>query len=140
MTIGERFRLVRETLQSQSGKKFTQKQMGESLCLSRDSLANIENDRNAPTPAVIQLMCDRYNINREWLEHGNGEMQTELSDVAEIEQFFKQILTDDCTEDGMEFRRALIVALAKIPRDKWGSIAEAFRELADAVNGTKKEQ
>lgn len=136
MTIGERFQAVRKAIQEQSGEKYTQKQMSETLGISRDSLANIENDRNPPTPPVIQLLCERHNVSEAWLRTGEGEMFKPLKQQAEIERLFKEVLTEP-RDNGEQFRKALINAIARIPSDRWGDIADTFELIAMLYNDEK---
>ena len=114
--------------------------MSETLGISRDSLANIENDRNTPTQPVIQLMCDRYNVNEKWLVDGEGAMFRSLAQEEEIENFFRDVLLTEATSDGEKCRKALISALARIPTDKWEEIASVLNKLVEDYGEAKKEE
>lgn len=61
---------IKEIRKSQ---RFTQKQLGELLGVSRDAIANIENGRVEPSPLFIKGFCSEFNINKEWLLTGEGE-------------------------------------------------------------------
>lgn len=127
MTIGERFQAVRKAIQEQSGEKYTQKQMSETLGISRDSLANIENDRNPPTPPVIQLLCERHNVSEAWLRTGEGEMFLPLDRDKQIADFMKSLFADD-DERVAEIKRGFISAISKLEPADWLKLAEVARD------------
>jgi len=57
--------------------KKTQKEFGESLGVSRDTLASYESGRVVPSKTFIQLLCKTYNVNEEWLTTGQGDFHVE---------------------------------------------------------------
>lgn len=63
-----RIRMVRETL------NLSQREFGERLGVSRDVISNIEYRRVQPKKLLLQLMCQQYKVNEQWLETGEGEM------------------------------------------------------------------
>lgn len=70
----DRIRLVRKAV------NLSQKDFGEKLGVSRDVMANIENDRVSPSNTFLQLLCSVFNVREEWLRAGEGEMfQSEKS-------------------------------------------------------------
>lgn len=66
--MNERFKQIRNHF------NLTQKEFGTRLGVGRDTIANIENKRNEANPALIKLICLRFNIREDWLVNGNGEM------------------------------------------------------------------
>ena len=60
--------------------KLSRDEFGEKLGVSRDVIANIELDRLAnpkQKEPLIRLICEKFNINYEWLTTGQGEMYIE---------------------------------------------------------------
>lgn len=52
----------------------SQREFGERLGVSRDVISNIEYGRVQPKELFLKHICQLYNINRKWLETGEGEM------------------------------------------------------------------
>lgn len=67
MDISERIRLIRKD------NKLSQAVFGEKLGTTRDVISNIENGRVEPNGIIINLICNTFNINKEWLQDGSGE-------------------------------------------------------------------
>lgn len=63
----------------------SQQKFADKLGIARGNIAAYEVGKNAPSDAVISLMCTKFNIKEEWLRTGNGEM-------------YEHINTDDYTE------------------------------------------
>lgn len=50
-------------------------EFGKRLGISSPSVSKIENGINNPSEQTIRAICSEFNINRDWLELGIGEMQ-----------------------------------------------------------------
>ena len=66
--MNNRFKDVRKAM------RLTLKQVGDALGISESSVSNIERGRNNPSGSTLTLFCDKFGINRHWLETGEGEM------------------------------------------------------------------
>lgn len=86
--LNERLKLIRAHL----GK--TQKEFGSSLGVSRDTYASYESGRVIPNATFIQLLCSTYNVNKTWLELGEGEMFLSSSENI-IDILIKEYDLDD---------------------------------------------
>lgn len=119
MEIHERIKLVRE----QSG--LSQSEFGKRLGISRDSYANIENNRlknpNAKEP-ILKLICKEFGISYAWLVYGDGEMND--SDESEAQEIVDAVMTGD-----NEFAKRVLVAFAKMSEEKWKLIREIIEEI-----------
>lgn len=125
-TIGERVSLIRKS----KNPKMTQAEFADSINMSRSNLANLENDRYRITDRVISDICAVHNVNRVWLETGEGEMFTEASRAEKIGRFVADVLED---EPG-SFRRKLIDILIELDADGW----QKLKEAADVLSGLKE--
>lgn len=67
LSLGERVKYVR--------KETKQKQLefAESLGISQSHLSGIEKNSVKPSLTIIKLICNKYNINEDWLLNGIGE-------------------------------------------------------------------
>ena len=64
----ERFKEIRKI------KKLSLKQVGDVLGISESSVSNIERGRNNPSGSTLTLFCEKFGVNRHWLETGEGDM------------------------------------------------------------------
>lgn len=54
--------------------KLTQSEFGKRLSVSRDVISNFENGRVEPKQLFLDHLCTVFNINKNWLLTGEGEM------------------------------------------------------------------
>ena len=67
-TVGQRMKELRLSL------KLSQDQFGKKLAISRDVIANIENERTESKDDFIELICNIFDVNKSWLTNGAGAM------------------------------------------------------------------
>lgn len=53
--------------------KLTQEEFGKILGVSRNAIANIESGRVTPGDTLIKLLLKEFNIDKHWLETGEGD-------------------------------------------------------------------
>lgn len=82
ISIGLRIKQVRQT------KKMTQKEFADSLGIVQGFLSGIERGKKSPSDTLLIALCHLYEINKEWLYDGRGDMpgSTELPDKL-VEEF-----------------------------------------------------
>lgn len=79
MTVNERMKEIRKDA------KLTQTEFAKRVGISMSSISQMERGKINPTSQTIEFACREFNINREWLETGNGDMKKPpLDEVAEI--------------------------------------------------------
>ena len=66
--MNERIKQLRKTL------GLTQQEFAERIGITRNAVANYETGRNEPIGSVLNLICNEYNVNPDWLHNGSGEM------------------------------------------------------------------
>ncbi len=66
----DRMMLLRKTL------KLSQYQLGQAVGVSDTTIRNYENRRSHPSLNCLNKICDIYNVNRDWLFDGKGDMLT----------------------------------------------------------------
>lgn len=126
MEIHERIKYLRKDI-----LKLTQQEFSDSLKISRSNMGNIEIGRIAVTDRVICDICEKFNINEEWLRTGNGSMYIELSKEEYIAAFISSILKNK--EDS--FKKRYVAMLSKLDEDGW----EALEKVAIAMGSVKKD-
>ena len=71
-TIGDRIKMIR--MQADNGKKLTLEKFGSRVFLTNQAISAMEAGRINPSDQTIALICQEFNINRDWLVSGDGEM------------------------------------------------------------------
>jgi len=66
--INERIKQVRTVLD------VSQREFSRQIFISQSSYGEIETGVRNVNERVIQLICSQYNVNKEWLKNGNGEI------------------------------------------------------------------
>lgn len=128
-----RLRQVREALRKENGRKLSQSDFAEATHVSRDTIANYELGRVEPTNIFIDYVCDKYNINEEWLRTGEGEMKKPLSSEAEKAVISAQVFK----EDESSFRFQLMKAISAMPDEGLEMAYHFMEELVDNVRNKK---
>ena len=119
--MNQRMKMVRETL------GMSQANFAESADIGLGVIKNIDSNRTEPNDHFYHVLCARYNINRAWLETGEGEMFVEMSRAEKIGRFLSEALADEPDS----FRRKLIDILIELDVDGWRKLKEA----ADVLSG-----
>lgn len=122
MEIFERVKYFRKNILHLSQKEFAKK-----LNISGSNLSNIEIGRINLTDRVINEICDVYNINKEWLCTGEGEIEKTLSRDEEIFNFFNKIKDNDNV-----FAKRFILALSKLDIQDWEVLDKLINNYLEA--------
>lgn len=99
--MNERLVMLRKEL------KLTQNEFAKKIQISRSHLSGIENGSKSFTERVISDICREFNVNRAWLENGEGDMFIDIlvkmdefndadKDVQEMVRLYMQL--DDVTK------------------------------------------
>ena len=87
--MNERIRELRKYL------KLTQQEFADRLSLKRNTIATYEMGKAYPSDRTINDICEKYNVNIEWLRNGTGEMFKELPEEDEVAAYVSELLEDD---------------------------------------------
>lgn len=110
-------------------KGLSQAAFGAPFGANRDMINNVENGRAAVSDIMVASICRTYDVNERWLRTGEGEMFIQISRDQEIMDFVADTMQDD--EDN--FRRRFLLALSRLPEERWADI-EAFARQITAEN------
>lgn len=83
--ISERFKQLRDEL----GK--SQTEFGAGIGVSRSVINNIERGVTEPSDVFLNHLCDVYNVNREWLETGEGELFDKSEQLDETAKLIESV-------------------------------------------------
>lgn len=110
MTQGERIKYLRKEV-----LHFTLEQFGEHIGIKKSAMSQIENGKNNLTDQVFKSICREFNVNPDWLRDEQGPVLLERSRSQQIEEFIRDILTNE--PEGQKVR--LISALASLDDKGW---------------------
>lgn len=117
--MNERLKKLRKSLD------LTQQEFADKIGIARGNIAAYEVGKNAPSDAVISLICREFNVNEDWLRNGTGEMFIEHTRDEEITEFIGSI---QMTEDD-SFKKRLISVLANLTEKQWELLADMAEKL-----------
>lgn len=89
MLLSERIKEIRKS------EKLTQTKFGDKLSVSRDVISSFESGRVEPKPIFLNYLCEIFNINKDWLLTGEGEMYKQLSPEEEFAFLIGNIAASD---------------------------------------------
>lgn len=115
--------------------KLSQTEFGSSVGVSRDVIGNIESFRVEPKPLLIQQICKEYNVDKDWLETGEGEMFIPQTKDDALTDFFATILS----EEDDSFKRRFVEMLSGLDESGWVFLENTLLSLYPDKT-TKKEQ
>ena len=118
----ERLKEIRKS--NPNGK--TQETFANYLEISKENISSYESGRRNPSDAFIKLVCEKCNVNEDWLRTGNGEMFIEKSKDEQIAEMLADIQAGG--ED--TFKHRLVSALSKLNKEDW----ESLEKLIDLIN------
>lgn len=122
--MNERLKKLRKSLD------LTQQEFADKIGIARGNIGAYEVGKNAPSDAVISLICREFNVNENWLRTGEGDMFTEMSRDEQIEKFVGDLLHGE--EDS--FKRRLISGLAALDENGW-KVLEDFLDSIQKKRG-----
>lgn len=105
----------------------TQEKFGAEIGVKGNTVAQWESGRNDPPDSSIVSICREFHVDEHWLRTGEGEMFNRVSRSEEIVQFAVQA----ADSGGDDFKRRFLLALARIPEDRWAEIEAFALQLAE---------
>ena len=101
MSINERIKAVRKK------NSLTQTEFAEKLSSTMSSISQIERGVLNPSRQMTDLICREFGINKEWLETGEGEMETPKSRYEHIAKITAALMKEKPDSFKNRFVRAL---------------------------------
>ena len=88
-TLQERIKLLRKKLD------LNQEEFAEKIGLKRSALSLIEIGKNPLTEQNIKLICLTFNVSRDWLDSGEGEIfVSETPEDREFLELYRQLSSE----------------------------------------------
>ena len=108
----------------------SQEVFGTKIGLSKSAISKLEKGNNDFTEQTIKSICREFNVNREWLEKGIGEMFVNLSPKEQLSSWMGDVIME--ADDSFKVR--LLNILSELDENEW----ELLEKLAFKL--TKKEE
>ena len=89
MTIANRISKIRSEL------NLTQTDLAEKLNISKSAVSHMERGERAVTERTISDICEKFNVNREWLTEGIGDPFTEHETESVLDLLKKEYNLDE---------------------------------------------
>lgn len=119
--LNERLKKLRKALD------LTQQEFSNRIGIKRNTLAKYEIEANAPSAAVVTLICREFNVNEEWLRTGIGDMFLPVDRNNDIAKLTKQLLN----EENDSFKNRFISMLANLSVDEWEYLEKIAKKLSE---------
>ena len=113
--------------QVRKNEGLSQTEFADKLSLTKNYISLIENGNRVPSDRTISDICEKFNVNKDWLLTGEGEMRRPVSRNTEIAAFMGEVMRGE-SED---FRRRLVAALAKLDSAEWEMLERLALNLAE---------
>ena len=104
----------------------TQQEFADKIGISRGNIGAYEVGKNAPSDAVISLICTKFNVNENWLRHGNGEMFAELDMEDHLMAWDGKVLGGQDSK----FKKRFVTMLMGLSDSEWEFLEKKAKELA----------
>lgn len=119
--------------QIRSASNLSLRAFGDKLGVSYGAVANIKyKNVEKPSDILIKSICREFNVNRYWLETGEGEAYIRKETDDELAQQIRVVM-----KGRKDFAVAVLSALASMPDEYWDAFHEKVKEAYDAM---KKEE
>lgn len=107
--MNERLKKLRKTLD------LTQQEFANKIGIARGNIGAYEVGKNAPSDAVISLMCKQFNVDENWLRTGEGEMFIKQTRDEQIASFIGTIQSNE--DDS--FKKRFVSMLSALDESDW---------------------
>ena len=106
----------------------------DALGVSRSTVESYEYGKRQPSTAYINYVCERFNVSRDWLTTGFGDM-----DAGESREMYALDALKKARPDMPDsFPRRIAEAMAKLDSDDWLFLARLAQDMAEKADAVKK--
>lgn len=128
--MNDRIKKLRQEL------SLSQDEFGRRLGVTRGAVTNIELNKVEPKPLFVDLICREFNVNKEWLRTGEGEMFNPKSRNEELFDFVTNAIGEPT---GIQAK--LLSIMARLTDEQWKVLNDIANEMAkEAAEEVKKEK
>lgn len=121
-------------------KKLNQTEFGSVIGLKNSAISKMEQEGSVVVDQNIQLICEKFQVRRDWLVDGTGEMFAERTKKDELMEWAERV--SQSPHDSFPYRLAEV--LAKLDEPQWKMLEQIFDKImaegnTENSNATKAE-
>lgn len=124
----DRLRAVRKK------RKMTIQAFADSLGVSKSTVESYEYGKRQPSTAYINYVCERFDVNKNWLTTGFGDMDARESRDSYVLKALKKARPD--MPDN--FHNHIADAMSKLSSDDWLFLAKLAQDMAAKTKELKQ--
>lgn len=106
-------------------EKMSQQEFADKIHISRSQLSYYESGNVVIPERSQKEICEKFNINLEWLQHGTGEKKKPTPDLSEID-----LLMGMFNPEEDEFKTKIITNLLKLDDNGWNAIKQLVENIS----------
>lgn len=106
--------------------KLTQESFGKTIGMTRSNVCNIESGLVSLTDKNIDIICEKHNVNKNWLIKGDGEMFIELSADDELGLLIGEFLAENDP-----YKKRVIKTMLSMDDEDWHLIKKILEKFKD---------
>ena len=106
-------------------KKLNQTEFGSVIGLKNSAISKMEQEGSVVVDQNIQLICEKFQVRREWLVDGTGEMFAERAKKDELMEWAERV--SQSPHDSFPYRLAEV--LAKLDEPQWKMLEQIFDKI-----------
>lgn len=110
----------------------SQEDFGRRLGVGRGAITNIELNKVEPKPLFVDLICEQFHANKEWLETGDGPMLADALPEDVLATIWAQIKTSDD-----ELIKAIIRSYWKLNDSDKAAVRKMVDKMVDELDKKK---
>ena len=114
--------------------KISQTDFGNGIGVSRGVIKNIDENKVEAKPLLIEQICKMYNVNKQWLLTGEGEMFNALTKNEQLAEFVGTVLG----EEEESFKQRILNMLSNLSDDGWAFLEQMVDDLAEQKEDGEK--
>ena len=106
-------------------KKLNQTEFGSVIGLKNSAISKMEQEGSVVVDQNLQLICEKFQVRREWLIDGIGEMFAARTKNDELMEWAKRV--SQSPHDSFPYR--LAEALSKLDEPQWKMLEQIFDKI-----------
>lgn len=123
--IGSRIEELVSTL------NITKTAFAEKIKVTQPYISKLISGNGIPSDRLIEDICEKFDVDENWLRTGEGEMYIQRTRSEKITDFAADLLN----EEEESFKRRLIEALAELDVDEWALLEKISEKAAKKRKG-----
>ena len=116
--INSRIRFIR------NDKRLSQRSFASAIGVTGSSVALLENGRNNPSEQTIRAICSEFNVNRYWLETGEGDPYLVKESKQDLVDQIRVVMKGES-----DVAVAIVCAVASMPTEYLEAFYDKLREM-----------